>query len=259
MLAAGLLAVVLALSLGQSEFAGGWRSRLGLGWLEPARYQPLADRLGPPLYSKQGEELMIRDWFDDRRDGFFLDVGASHYQINSNTFYLEKHLGWRGIAVDALAEYEPEYLTYRPATLFFTFFVSDRSDERAPFFVHSVNRRLSTGSGSLAEAWDDQDLDIPAPEGWDHEQIEVPTITLNDLLDHAGVARIDLLSMDIEMWEPQALAGFDIRRFAPQLVCIEAHPEVRDAISAYFADAGYQRIEKYLAYDSGNWYFRPQG
>ena len=33
----------------------------------------------------------------------------------------------------------------------------------------------------------------------------VPTITLNDLLDREGVKVIDLLSMDIEQHEPQAL------------------------------------------------------
>ncbi len=32
--------------------------------------------------------------------------------------------------------------------------------------------------------------------------------------------------MDIELSEPKALAGFTIERFKPELVCIEAHPEV---------------------------------
>ncbi len=227
-------------------------------WQGQARYQPLVDELGPPRYSKRGEELIIRDWFDDRRGGFFLDVGASHHRINSNTYYLEKHLGWRGIAVDALADYEPGYLEHRPATRYFTFFVSDRSDERALFFVHRINKRLSTGVQQLAQSWEEEQSGAATPEGRSHQEIEVPTITLNDLLDHAGVTGIDLLSMDIEMWEPQALAGFDVERFSPQLVCIEAHPAVRDAIAAYFASHGYERIEEYLAYDSGNWYFTPR-
>ena len=209
------------------------------------KYQALVDRMGAPRYSKRGEELIIRDWFDDRRGGFFVDVGASHYQVNSNTYYLEKELGWRGIAIDALAEYERGYSKHRPATRYFTFFVSDKSDERAAFFVSTANKRLSSGLPKLARRWE-------------HEEIEVPTITLNDLLDHAGVTRFDLLSMDIEMWEPQALAGFDIERFSPELVCIEAHHAVRDAIATYFANHGYERIEKYVPYDPGNWYFTPK-
>ncbi len=240
------LAAVLVLRIQQQRESFDWLlSRTSATRLDQDKYQSLVDKLGPVLYSKRGEELIIRDWFNDRRGGFFLDVGASHHQINNNTYYLEKELGWRGIAVDALAEYEKGYVKHRPATRYFTFFVSDRSDERAPFFVSTSNKRLSSGLPQLAEKWS-------------HEEIEVPTITLNDLLDYAGVAHIDLLSMDIEMWEPRALAGFDIRRFSPELVCIEAHPEVREAISAYFANNDYVRIEKYVDFDPGNWYYSPK-
>ena len=213
---------------------------------DQARYQALVDKLGsPPLYSKRAEELIIRDWFEDRRGGYFLDVGANHHRINSNTYYLERHLGWSGIAVDAIADYERGYVEHRPATRYFTFFVSDQSDELATFFVIQANKRLSSGEQRVAK-------------NWAHQEIEVPTITLTDLLDHAEVSSIDLLSMDIELWEPRALAGFDIERFAPQLVCIEAHTGVQDALTTYFAEHGYERIEKYLEYDVDNWYFRPK-
>ena len=54
-------------------------------------------------------------------------------------------------------------------------------------------------------------------------EIEASTITLDDLLSLEKVDRIDFLSMDIELAEPKALAGFDLRRCSPALVCIEAH------------------------------------
>ena len=41
--------------------------------------------------------------------------------------------------------------------------------------------------------------------------------------------------MDIELAEPAALAGLDIRRFRPGLVVVEAHPQVRQKILDYFA------------------------
>ena len=61
------------------------------------------------LYSQGNEELIVRDFFQDRRGGFFLDVGAAHFKRNSTTYYLDKHLGWSGIAIDALKEYAPDY------------------------------------------------------------------------------------------------------------------------------------------------------
>jgi hypothetical protein len=63
--------------------------------------------------------------------------------------------------------------------------------------------------------------------------------------------------MDIELSEPKALAGFDAQRFKPQLVCIEAHPEVRQQILDYFAVNQYVVIGKYLRADDKNLYFKP--
>jgi len=56
---------------------------------------------GQKFYSWNNEELIIRDFFADRKGGFFLDIGCVHYRDSSNTYYLEKHLRWSGIAVDA--------------------------------------------------------------------------------------------------------------------------------------------------------------
>lgn len=86
----------------------------------------------------------------------------------------------------------------------------------------------------------------------------VPTITLNDLLEEAGVEKIDFLSMDINGSEPTALAAFDIRRYRPDLVDVEAHPKNQQALLDYFSAAGYRRIDAYLAYDMTNWYFAPE-
>ncbi len=47
------------------------------------------------LYSHGKEELIIRDFFQDRRGGVFLDVGFAFPKKNSTTYYLEKHLGGR--------------------------------------------------------------------------------------------------------------------------------------------------------------------
>lgn len=208
------------------------------------------DRYGPKNYSLGNDEVIIRHFFKDRRNGFFVDVGAAHYKTGNNTYYLEERLGWSGIAIDANKEYVEGYLKYRPRTAFFNLFVSDVSDQEAEFHVvddyELRNRMRSTAVKSFVDKWKT------------HE-IRVPTITLNDLLDKLGIKTIDLLTMDIERWEPRALAGFDIRKYHPELVCIESHPEVREAISRYFAENGYVLIREYLLFDPYNWYFKRQG
>ena len=62
--------------------------------------------------------------------------------------------------------------------------------------------------------------------------------------------------MDIEGSEPAALAGFDIEKYQPKLVCIEAAAANREILLAYFEKHSYQRIEDKR--DTTNWYFTPK-
>jgi hypothetical protein len=57
--------------------------------------------------------------------------------------------------------------------------------------------------------------------------------------------------MDIEGHEPEALEGFDIGRYKPELVCIEYRLNEKKILE-YFTSNGYQRI-KHSAYDPANW------
>jgi FkbM family methyltransferase len=209
-----------------------------------ARY--LERAYGPARYSQFAEEWIIRDFFQDRRGGFFVDVGANHYRDSSTTFYLEEKLGWSGIAIEPLEQFEADYKAHRPATRFRPFFVSDVSDERAKMYVLDAHTVVSSSEKAFTER-----------TGKNPREIDVPTITLDDLLGREKVEKVDFLSMDIELSEPKALAGFDIGRFRPDLVCVEAHDEVRQQILDYFARHGYVIVGKYLPADEHNLYFKP--
>jgi len=202
------------------------------------------DLYSPKHYSERNEETIIRHFFKDRRSGFFLDVGAYHYKIASNTYYLEKELDWSGIAIDANGEFARGYRDHRPKTTFLNFFVSDKSDEQADFYI-------VRDPGHLTKSTAVRDF----VAGRKTEKVKVPTITLNDLLAKLAVEKIDLLSLDIELWEPQALAGFDIEKYRPELICVEAHRQVRDKILDYFTQHGYVRLDQYFLFDQRNWYF----
>jgi FkbM family methyltransferase len=210
---------------------------------------PLA--LGPKRYSQHDEELVIRHFFGDRRDGVFLDVGAYDWKLNSTTLYLEKHLGWTGIAVDALERFRAGYEKNRPGTHFFTYIVGERSGEIATIYVADAL------SSVVEDHLDTIRTHREHIDQFEAKPVQVPTITLTDLLDREGVEKIDFLSMDIEEAEPAALAGFDIERFRPELVCIEVAKRTREPLLAYFSAHGYERIDAYLAVDEVNWYFRP--
>jgi len=196
-------------------------------------------------YSLLDEELIIRDFFQDRKGGFFLDVGCAWPIRASNTYYLEEKLGWTGIGVDALEDYAEEWGRKRPGSKFFAFLVSDRTGGSSTFFK-SPNIGLSSTNRVRASGKDYGDPMEP-------EEIEVSTIALDDLLKREGVEKIDLLSMDIEGHEPKALAGFDIDRFQPELVVIEGKSR---AVANYLQEHGYEQIQRYVPFDPINRYFR---
>jgi FkbM family methyltransferase len=215
--------------------------------IEPAveELTALSSKYGRETNSEHAEEWIIRDFFQGKRGGPFLDVGANHYRQYSNTYYLETELGWSGIAVEPLGGFAPDYEKYRPRTRFRAFFVSDVSNEQAKMYV--TDRHLVTsGDRSYVER-----------HGGNAAEVTAPTITLNDLLESEKIERLDFMSMDIELSEPKALAGFDLARYRPLLVCIEGHPEVRQDIIDYFWSRGYVLVGRYLRADSHNLYFTP--
>jgi FkbM family methyltransferase len=202
----------------------------------------LQQRYGQPLYSQDDEETLIRAFFADRRAGFFLDVGSGDPVRHSTTYYLEKHLHWTGIAVDALGEYAADYARQRPGTRFFAGFVGQRSGGTHAFFA-SAERDFSSATGS-------------DPRGGSHQKRQVPTLALDDLLRRERVAGVDFLSMDIEGAEPDALAGLDLRRHRPELACVEiASPEAGRAVAERFALAGCREVTAYRAVDAINRYY----
>jgi hypothetical protein len=55
---------------------------------------PLEDKYGPNRYSRNVEEWAIRDFFQDRRDGVFLDVGSNHYRDEARMDVRQKILDY---------------------------------------------------------------------------------------------------------------------------------------------------------------------
>jgi FkbM family methyltransferase len=211
-----------------------------------AEYEWFKAKYGPSRNSEHAEEWIIRDFFHDRRGGTFVDVGSYEYRKFSNTYYLDQMLGWSGVAVDAQEEFAADYVKYRPRTKFFSYFVSDRSEAVESLFVPTVNNLVASSNKEFTERG----------QFAGHER-KVHTITLNDLLARARVSKVDFMSMDIELAEPKALAGFDIDRFAPRLVVVEAHPEVRQQLLDYFAQHRYRVVGRYLRADPDNLWFAP--
>ena len=116
-----------------------------------AESQALKDKYGPHRNSYSEEEWCIRDFFGDKKDGFFVDVGANDYKFTSNTYYLDTALNWSGLAVEPQRQFEADYVKYRPRTKFLPFFVSDSSNQLAKMYVLKKNSLLASANKGFTE------------------------------------------------------------------------------------------------------------
>jgi hypothetical protein len=218
----------------------------GASLVEAPLPQQLERRYGGKRYSMGLEEWFVRDFFGDLRGGVFVDVGAWHPTNGSNTYRLERDLGWSGLAVDALQEWAEAYEVQRPRSRFVVAFVSDQDSGAATLNVPRTLTEVASSSKSFVSIFAE-----------DSTPRQVRRRTLDSLLEQSAISRIDFMSMDIELGEPAALRAFDIARFRPALVCVEAHGETRQEILDYFAAHGYVLMGKYMPHDRVNLYFAP--
>jgi FkbM family methyltransferase len=207
----------------------------------------LAARYGDERHSQGPEEHLIRDFFQDLTRGTFVDVGAYEPVKYSNTYFLEHRLEWAGIAIDALEDFAPAYRELRPRSRFVVAFVADRNEGFETIHYNPAELAVSSSNEAFTRRWHTATVSR-----------QVPVRTLDAILDEQGLTSVDFVNMDVELGEPAALKGFSIDRFAPRLVCVEAHGITRQAILDYFADHGYVVVGKYLRVDKMNLYFTPR-
>ena len=205
----------------------------------------LADKYsGVIRHSWHYEEWFILEFFEGLDDGFYLDVGACDWISGSNSIGLEKEYNWSGIAIDAQASYRDGYLKNRPNATFFTFFISDKSDSTEVLNIARIGPQSTAKDSASSEFVD---------------SVEVPTITLNDLLERENVEKVDFVNLDIEGFEIQALQGFDLSKYQPKLLCIETIGDNAPIVEEMLLKHGYKPIQPWSESDTHNVYYSPGG
>lgn len=190
-------------------------------------------------YSQWHEDLILLQFFGDQRPGFFVDVGAFDGIYFSNTYLLEQE-GWSGICIEAHPDYAAQCRENRPgSTCIHGACIGDAAKERVTFYAESggLFSSLSPNDGPAKRHYR---VNLGLPFGG-FQVLDVPAMTLNSVL--ANVNRdIDFISIDVEGSELDVLAGFDLERYQPRILLIEAN-YLRDAyrIDRYLARWGYCR------------------
>lgn len=188
--------------------------------------------------SQAGQDEVVDRLLRGKRAGVFLDVGGYDGMTGSNTLFLEVFRGWSGLLIEpvpgqlALAEQ-----CRRCPCLG----VAVAPEEGEAQFIE-VKQGLTQMSG-LAASYDPELLRKVRSDPRHKEAVhQVPTRTLQSLLDELGSRRPDLLSLDIEGGELAALQAFPFDDYRPRIWTIENNTANR-AIPMLMRDKGYDLVE----------------
>jgi len=168
------------------------------------------------FYSQKGEDFLLNEIFRDRDDGFFVEVGCIDGKRFSNTLLFEEK-GWKGLCIEAHADYIDFIKENRPNSAVIHAAVGEKDEDAVTFYANA--------RGSLSS------LDPSTEERWKKDYSEyftgfknqtVNKRTLNTIFNENHVSDIDILSIDIEGYEIEALEGLDLNKYRPHIIIIES-------------------------------------
>ena len=176
----------------------------------------LLNSYGRPSYAQTGEDRIIEHYLhymDRTRTGFYVDIGCHHPFRGSNTLNLYSR-GWRGVVVDGNPELIALFKRVRPRDTAICAVVSDQ--ERPVTFTLAKRPELSTLSSNFERDW--------IGESGVNKRVTVSAVTLQTIMRENKVpSTFDLLSIDVEGHDYEALTSFNIDAFRPRIVVIEMH------------------------------------
>ena len=154
--------------------------------------------------------------------GFFIEAGANDGVRQSNTYYLEKRLGWKGLLVEPVPRLAERCRKSRTKSIVEQCILVGPEDSGRSFEVMDLD--LMTFVVDQEQQGRDTETHIQDAErvqGIKRSVLKAPGRTLSELLDQHGVTSVDLLSLDVEGAERTVLSGLDLDRHLPKFVLVE--------------------------------------
>jgi FkbM family methyltransferase len=169
---------------------------------------------GVVAYSQEGEDLLLGKLFGSKKEGFFVDVGAHHPKLYSNTYYFYKK-GWRGINIDPLPGIMDKFKEFRNEDMNLEMGISDQPGKLIYYLFEEP--ALNTFSKEVA--------DMRLAKG--HSKLvstkEIEVRKLENVLDEylPKDTQIDLMSIDVEGLDYQVLVSNNWDKYRPKVLIAE--------------------------------------
>ena len=168
-------------------------------------------------YSQDGEDMILCSLFDDigeRKNGFYIDIGALHPFRFSNTAYFYD-LGWNGINIEPTPTAIEEFENYRKRDINLNIGIANAQGELA-FYCFDEPALNSFSKEISLERNDSTRYKII-------NTINIPVFPLHMILDKYLLknTKIDFLNIDVEGLDMAVLQSNDWNKYIPEFILVE--------------------------------------
>ncbi|MFQ5977075.1 MAG: FkbM family methyltransferase [Candidatus Heimdallarchaeota archaeon] len=174
----------------------------------------LKEQFAFTTYSQEGEDAILRRIFEDKKIGFYIDVGAHHPKRFSNTYYFYKK-GWSGINIDAMPGSMRAFKKTRKKDINLEIAISEKNQELIYYFFNDP--ALNGFSKEISEERNQNDkYRIIAAK-------KIKTETLAQVLDTylPPGQKITFMTIDAEGLDYEVLVSNDWDQYRPMVLLVE--------------------------------------
>ena len=188
-------------------------------------------------FSISSVDLIIGRLFSNFNCGIYLDIGCNHPIKYNNTYLLYKK-GWKGINVDLDSESIKQFNLMRKNDHNVNALVTSKDNEEKDLYFYHKRSAINTISKVLAEKRENKPKKIKKLKG----------VSINTIIENSPFRneKINLLSIDIENYEFEALKEFNFAKYNIDVIV----SEVTDIDSSKFElyNNSLEKITKILTY-----------
>lgn len=187
------------------------------------------------VFSQDGEEVFLRDFFGDKNTGFYVDVGAYHpFRFSNTAWAYEK--GWNGINIEPNIEGYNKFIYLRENDINLNCGISE-SECILPYFEFEEGAYNTFSQENILA---DKEVKRIA---------QIPMRRLDSIFNEYHVKKIDFLDIDVEGNELDVLHSNNWDLYRPTIVLCEQKVGIEDVacsdIYSFMKQNGYEAVSKY--------------
>jgi FkbM family methyltransferase len=203
---------------------------------------PVYDWFGKRSYAQSGEDIIVDIILEKKKRGIYIDVGAFHPKLFSNTYLFYKR-GWSGLCIEPRIGAETDFAKVRPRDKFVGMGVGAKKDVLE--YLEFDDVAANTFSKSQANLY------VKKAGRKIIGKTNVVVMPLRDILASAEMEgkTIDILSVDVEGMDFAVLRSNDWEKWRPRIVIVEdlkfdLERPTSSGVVKYLRGLGYKLVAK---------------